>query len=115
MRETDAWSEATFTLRLSKASTDPVRVSWSTADGTAVAPEDFERAAGIVTFAAGETTRTISVRIAGDDKVEPLESFTIELSNSEGAVLGIQRGTCTIENDDSDAPPPPAKRRSARH
>ena len=61
---------------------------------------------GTVSFAAGETTKTITVNVAGDATVEPNENFTVTLSNpSAGTSIGTAAATSTILNDDSSATP----------
>jgi hypothetical protein len=58
--------------------------------------------AGTVSFAPGETSRTITVTIAGDTVVEANETFALTLSNpSAGATLGTASATGTIANDDA--------------
>ncbi len=57
---------------------------------------------GTVSFAAGETSKVITVSIAADTVVEPNEGFTLTLSNpSSGTTLGTASATGTILNDDS--------------
>jgi Ca2+-binding RTX toxin-like protein len=59
---------------------------------------------GTVSFAAGETSKTITVNVAGDSTVESAETFTVALSNpSAGTTLGTVTATATILNDDSTA------------
>ena len=61
---------------------------------------------GTVSFAAGETSKTITVNVAGDSTVEPGENFTVALSNpSAGTTIGTATATGTILNDDT-APGP---------
>ena len=61
---------------------------------------------GTVSFAAGETTKTVTVNVAGDSTVEPTENFTVALSNpSAGTTIGTAAATGTILNDDT-APGP---------
>ena len=61
---------------------------------------------GTVSFAAGETSKTITVNVAGDSTVEPGETFTVTLSNpSAGTVIGTAAATGTILNDDSSTTP----------
>ena len=57
---------------------------------------------GTVSFAAGQTTQTITVQVAGDSDVEANESFTLALSNaSVGSSLDPTTATGTIVNDDA--------------
>jgi hypothetical protein len=97
---------ATFTATLSSAVPFPVRVSYATADGMpnpATAGTDYTPTRGIVTFAAGEVRKTISVPILGDTVIEPDEIFFVDLSTPANARIGQGRGTGTILNDDSGA------------
>jgi hypothetical protein len=87
---------AVFTVFLSPASSGAVTVAYATANGSALAPADYTAAAGTLTFAAGETTRTVSVPIVRDQATEGPESFTLNLSNPSGAPLGYAQGTATI-------------------
>jgi len=50
-----------FTVSLAMAYDEPVTVNYATADGTATAGVDYLAVAGTLTFAAGETTKTIAV------------------------------------------------------
>jgi chitinase len=99
----------TFTIKLSAASSTPVTVTYSTQDGTATAGSDYTAVSGTVTFAPGETTKSVVVTILGDTVVEPDETFNLLLSNPGGATLGTGTATATIVNDDVAPPvPPPA-------
>ncbi|GEP54509.1 Calx-beta domain-containing protein [Reyranella soli] len=100
-------SQLTFTVKLSQAATGPVTVSYSTANGTATAGSDYSALTGTLTFAAGETTKTITVPITGDTTVEADETFTINLANPSGGTIADGAATGTIVNNDV-APPPPA-------
>ena len=54
---------ATFVVSLSQASDQAVSVHFSTADGSATAPGDYESTSGTLSFAAGETSRTVTVKV----------------------------------------------------
>ena len=57
---------------------------------------------GLVTFAPGVTTRSITVFVTGDTSIEPEETFNVTLSGpdpSTNQVIGIP-ATGTIRNDD---------------
>ncbi|MCX7420675.1 MAG: hypothetical protein NT013_14210 [Planctomycetia bacterium] len=56
---------------------------------------------GTVNFAAGETSRTLTINVTGDMVIEPDESFIVTLSSATGASLGTSTATGTILNDDS--------------
>ncbi|WP_019500310.1 beta strand repeat-containing protein [Pseudanabaena sp. PCC 6802] len=57
---------------------------------------------GTVSFAANETTKTITVAVSGDATVEPDEGFAVTLSNTSGATIITPTATGTILNDDTD-------------
>lgn len=91
----------TFTLSLNAASADTVSVDFATADNTATtAGADYVAASGTLTFAAGETVKTVSVAINGDTTVEASETLRLNLSNPTNATIATGQGTGTIANDD---------------
>ena len=55
---------------------------------------------GIVTFAAGDASETITVNVSGDNAVEADEAFTVTLSTPTNAVIGTASANGTIQNDD---------------
>ena len=92
-----------FTVSLIGSSYLPVTVDYTTKDGTAKANSafpDYVPIAGRLTFAPGETTKTITVQIYGDIYAEDNESFTVELNSSTVTNATILNGTGsgTIEN-----------------
>ncbi len=91
---------AVFTVTLSAASGLPATVGWSVNDGTAWAPSDYTDKAGTLTFAAGATSRSISVTVKGDRLDEPRETFTVDLSGPTGAAIADGTGIGTIRDDD---------------
>lgn len=96
----------TFTVALSKPAASTVSLHYATADGTATAGSDYAAASGILTFAAGETSKTISIAIPGDTAMEANESFLLNLSGASGATIARASATGTILNDDTAATPP---------
>ena len=64
--------------------TVPFAVNFATSNGTAVAGDilvgDYLQAAGTLTFAAGENTKSIALGVWGDSTVEPDETFFVNLS-----------------------------------
>jgi len=89
-----------FTVTLSAASGRAVTVNYTTANGTATAGQDYTTTAGTLTFAAGVTTMTISVPIAGDFTVEPNETVLVNLSGATNATIADNQGVGTIVNND---------------
>ena len=73
-------------------------MDYATADGSAEAGDDYTAASGTLSFAAGETSKAISVAIDDDIDNESDETFTVTLSNASGADLGTKTATGTIRN-----------------
>ena len=96
--ETDATLE--FAVTLSRAASGTVTVDYATADGTAQAGQDYTATDGTLTFAAGETQKTVSVAVLDDAHDEGEETLTLTLSNASGARIEDNVATGTIANDD---------------
>ncbi|TXT36917.1 MAG: Calx-beta domain-containing protein, partial [Planctomycetota bacterium] len=94
---------ASFTVTLSAVSGQAVTVNFATANQSAVASSDFTARTGSVTFAAGETTKLVTIQSAGDSFDEPDETFAVNLSNATNATLADTQGIAIISDDD---PPP---------
>ena len=56
----------TFTVTLSAISGKTVTVNYATANGSALAPSDYQGGSGTLTFAPGTATKTIDVPIVGN-------------------------------------------------
>jgi hypothetical protein len=94
-------TDAVFTVSLSAPSMQSVRVSFSTADGTAVFDEDYQRRPNsFINIPAGTTSGTIVVRVIGDANVEPDETFTVNLFGPLGGTIADAQGVGTILDDD---------------
>ena len=93
-----------FPVTLSKPVTWEVRVNYATASGSATAPGDYASTSGTLTFAPGETTKTIGVPVVGDTAVEPDEDFTAQLSSPVNTTIAAGSATGTIKNDDRPKP-----------
>ncbi len=78
----------------------PVSVDWSTANATAVAPSDYASASGTLTFAPGQTAKSVNITINGDTTVEPGQTFDVVLSHPAGVVVGGPSAVVTILDDD---------------
>jgi hypothetical protein len=90
-----------FTVTLSPASTGTVRVQYATANGTALSTSDYTAVpATLLTFAAGQTSKTVTVNVRGDTAVEPNETFYVNLGSPSGATILDSQGLGTVLNDD---------------
>ena len=77
-------------------------MSFRTANGTAnTSDNDYVAKTGTLTFAPGETTKTITIEVKGDSKKEANETFYLDLfGNSSNSLFSKNRGIGTILNDD---------------
>ena len=89
-----------FAVSLSREAHASVTVNYTTADGSATAGEDYTRASGTLSFAPGETEKTVAVPVLDDAVDEGEETFTLRLSDATGAVIADGTATGTIENSD---------------
>lgn len=102
-------STLTFDVTLSAPSAFTVNVGYATGDVTALSGgnaagggEDYVAAADTLTFAPGETTKTVSVMINADALHESDETFLLTLSNPTQATLADVDAVGTIQNDDAE-------------
>jgi Ca2+-binding RTX toxin-like protein len=100
-------TSATLSVSLSAATEKTITVDYQTADGTAQAPSDYSEASGTLTFAPGQTTKSVIVSVNGDTEIEPNETFLVELTSPTNATIEHGTGVVTIVNDDFGGPPPP--------
>ena len=91
---------ATFNVSLSSASGRSVSVDYASANGTATAPVDYLSATGTLDFAAGETTKQVTVLVNGDLLDEANETFFLNLTNAANATIADGQGLGTITDDD---------------
>ena len=79
----------------------------STSDGTAVGGDDYVRKTKTLVFAAGETSKTVTIASKEDNLVEADETFTLTLSASDTDAVPaqIKDGTATVKITDNDKIP----------
>ena len=77
----------------------------SSSDGTAVVGDDYTRKNQTISFAAGETSKTVSVGTIDDSAVESSETFNLTLtaSSSDAVPAQISDGTAVVTINDNDA------------
>ena len=90
-----------FDVTLNRPATQTVTVDWATADDTATAGSDYTANSGTLTFAQGESSKTITIAILNDSIDEGSETFFVNLSNASGAVISDSQGEGTINNTDA--------------
>ena len=89
-----------FAVTLDRPAPGTVTVDYATADGSATAGADYTARSGTLTFAPGETAKTVSVPVLDDAHDEGEETLTLALSNASGARIEDGAATGTIENSD---------------
>ena len=101
----EADGEMEFTVRLEPHGLGIVTVDYETRDGSAQAGEDYTETSGTLRFNPLETERTVSVPITDDAHEDDGETFTLRLSNPDGARLrsGDRAARGTIRNSDPKA------------
>jgi hypothetical protein len=95
-------------VTLSNPSLQPVTVQWATPSspgapaGQADPTIDYLPASGTLTFAPGETSKTVDITVVGDTVVEPDETVLVQFSQPTNASLGgfYGYGFGVITNDD---------------
>jgi hypothetical protein len=92
---------ATFVVTLSAPSSLTTTVSYATADGTAIAPGDYQPASGTVTFAPGVVSQPVIVSVVGDTAVEVDETFQVNLSGPVNAAIADGQAVGAILDDDA--------------
>jgi hypothetical protein len=89
-----------FTVTLSPAPDIAVNLAFATADGSAKSAEDYQAASGALAFIPGQMSKTITVTVIGDRKLEGQEVFYVNLSGAVGAFIVDSQGTGVVRNDD---------------
>jgi len=89
----------TFAVTLDKTVTGMFSVAYSTVNGTALAGSDYLAASGVLTFAPGETAKTVTIALPHDSAAEPAELFNLVL----GAVSGEAAASVAVGDGSGQA------------
>ncbi|WP_298235611.1 Calx-beta domain-containing protein [uncultured Azohydromonas sp.] len=91
-----------FTVTLDRPATGNVSVNVATANGSAVAGQDYTAVSQTLVFTPGQAARTVSVPILNDNLAEGAETFDLRLSSPVGGVLAAPTfGRATIGANDA--------------
>ena len=80
-----------FTVTLSPAAGHAVTVDWATSKetgDTATPGTDYTAGSGTLSFAAGATSKTVTVKVTGDQVDEANETLTLTSNATGGADIG---------------------------
>lgn len=94
---------ALFTIALSRPSGRNVAVAFATADGSAVAGQDYTARGGTITIPAGSRSRALGVPLLDDASDEPDESFELRISAPRAATLADASAVATVVDNDDPA------------
>ena len=92
----------TFTVTRSGNTASSGTVYYKTANGTALSGSDYKSKTGKLSFAAGQTTKTISISTVNNSVSESTEAMNVLLYNPGNGTLADGTGVGTIL--DNDAP-----------
>src|SRR4029453_19349063 len=81
-------SQMSFDVSLVPASAQTVTVQYGTANGTATAGSDYSATSGTLTFAPGETAKSVPVTVLGDTLSEGSETLFVDLTAATNAAIG---------------------------
>jgi Calx-beta domain/FG-GAP-like repeat/Bacterial Ig domain len=95
----ESLTSVNFVVSLNLPLLSPLTVSYATAVNTAKSG-DFAARTGSVTFAAGETSKIVTITLRPDLIDEPDETFFVNLTPPAGVVAAKTQGVATIVDDD---------------
>lgn len=100
----EAAATAIITVTRSGGSLGDVTIAYATGNGTATAGADYTSGSGVLSFAAGEASKTFAVSILNDTLPESSETVNLTLSAPTGnATLAAQNTTAVLTINDNDA------------
>ncbi|TAG68900.1 MAG: hypothetical protein EAZ24_14855, partial [Burkholderiales bacterium] len=100
----EAAGTITFTVTKTGSTNLASAVAFTTVDGSAAAGSDYTATAGTLTFAANETSKTITVPITNDTVFEGAETFSLQISTPTNATIGDNSQVATIVDDGRTLP-----------
>ena len=94
-----------FEVTLDRKVDHVVSVDYATADGTAVAGQDYKAVSGTLEFRKGQDTKHLCVEVIYDEIDESTETMTLRLYNPVGAYLSDATATGSISSASGDRAP----------
>ncbi|TQV89522.1 Calx-beta domain-containing protein [Aliikangiella coralliicola] len=88
-----------------EATVEITSVGQNSAEATATEGEDYERVSQTLSFADGETSKSVTLIINDDANYEGDEYFILDLTNAVGAGIGPQSSTDIFIREDDAVPP----------
>lgn len=103
VNEADGFAELKVALNRELAEGEEVAVDYATADGTAIAGDDYLSVSGSLVFTEGEMEKLVQIPIVDDEVEESVEFFSFNLSGLQGAVAANLSAMVTIIDDDYES------------
>ncbi len=96
-----------ITILRTEGSDGVVSIDYNTVDATATAGSDYTANSGTLTFADGETSKTVTIDIVNDNSTEGSEEFGFTIDNlvGEGTLLAPRTALVTIVDDETGLEP----------
>ena len=93
-------AHADVSVRLSRAASNAVSVSFATRAGSATPGRDYYGQYRVVRFNPGETRKIVSIPILNDSEIEPTETVDVRIFNVSNGRLGNSHAVIRILDDD---------------
>ena len=93
------------TVLRTQGSDGVVTVDYQTFEAAATEDQDYTQVSGTLTFADGETSKTVEIAILDDSQVEGTEDFSITIDNITGGATLLAPRTALIDITDNDRIP----------
>ena len=108
-RVSEAAAQAVVHLERAGDTLTPIQLTYETADRSALSGLDYVATNGLLKFAAGESSKDITIQLLGDSEFEGAEVFDLNLSQpGPGAVLDTPFSQPIAINEDEAFPVAPA-------
>jgi hypothetical protein len=101
----EAAGVATLTVTRTGGTTAAASVGFETSDISATQKGDYTFGSGVVQFAPGEASKTLTVLIVNDALIEGADTFAVTLSNPSGNSAVGSPGQIVVTITDDDAAP----------
>jgi hypothetical protein len=95
--------QAHLEISLSRPVASDISISFTTANKTAVSPQDYKAIKGIVIIPAGSVKQVIRVPVVLDNIIEPKEYFKVSIS-SKSTLCKVNKGVATATLYDGKSP-----------
>ncbi|MEM9275567.1 MAG: lectin-like protein [Cyanobacteria bacterium P01_F01_bin.143] len=93
------------TVLRTQGSDGAISVDYQTVEASATENEDYTTVSGTLNFADGETSKSVTIQIQDDERVEGTEDFSFTIDNVRGGATLLAPRTALIDITDNDTIP----------